>query len=109
MKISKEGILTQLGYPVNEGTLKELNIIEKNTPGFENIKNHILALNDHIKQLEGHIAMSSSKPYFKIKIVTSQKSILEEATQYILKWAKKYNVNLEKVKDRETYYIKGIQ
>ncbi|WP_197972116.1 hypothetical protein [Nitrosophilus labii] len=109
MKISNEGILTQLGYNIDEKSTKQLENIEKNTPGFENIKKHIVALNDHLKHLSSYVAMSNSNPYFKIKIDTENKEFIEEAKDIINRWAQKYNVNLQKVQNKETYYILGIQ
>lgn len=108
MNISNEGLLTQLGYNVDEKSLKELEIIEKNTPGFENIKKHIIALNDHLKPLSSYVAMSNTNPYFKIKIDTDNESYINEAKEIIQKWAEKYNVRLKKVENKETYYILGI-
>jgi len=109
MNISNEGILTQLGYNIDENSLKELEIIEKNTPGFENIKKHIIALNDHLKNLSSYVAMSNSNPYFKIKIDTPNQKEIQEAKEIINKWSQKHNVELKKVENKETYYILGIK
>jgi len=109
MNISNEGLLTQLGYNSDDRNLKELEIIKNNTPGFENIKKHIIALNDHLKNLSSYVAMSSSKPYFKIKIDTDNENFINEAKDIIQKWAQKYNVKLQKVENKETYYILGIE
>jgi hypothetical protein len=108
MQISDEGILTQLGYPVNEANLKQLKAVEKNTPGFENIKKHIIALNDHLKPHGGYVAFSSSIPNLKIKIEQHTPSNIEISSKEIEKWANKYNVKLKEVKPKETYYILGI-
>ncbi len=109
MKITNEGILTQLGYNIDENSTKQLENIEKNTPGFENIKKHIITLNDHLKHLSSYVAMSNSNPYFKIKIDTDNNEFIEEAKDIINRWAQKYNVNLQKVQNKETYYILGVQ
>lgn len=109
MKISKEGILAQLGYNVNDNSIKQLENIEKNTSGFENIKKHIIALNDHLKHLQSYVAMSNSNPYFKIKIDAKKEEFVKEAKDIIQKWSNKYNVELQKVQNRETYYIVGIK
>ena len=108
MNISNEGLLTQLGYNVDESSLKQLKNIEVNTPGFENIKKHIISLNDHRKHLDSYVAMSNSNPYFKIKIDTNNENFLNEAKEIIKKWAEKYKINLQKVEEKETYYILGI-
>jgi len=109
MKISNEGLLTQLGYNTDEKSLKELEIIANNTPGFENIKKHIIALNDHLKPYSSYVAMSNSNPYFKIKIDTDNEKYINEAKDIITKWAQKYNVELKKVENKETFYILGIK
>ena len=108
MHISDEGILTQLGYPTDSANLRQLQAVKENTPGFENIKRHIIALSDHLKPYGGYVTFSSSKPCFKIKIDQNSSNI-DQAVEEILKWAQKYNVKLLEVKTRETYYIVGIE
>ncbi len=109
MQITKEGLLTQLGYHPNESNIKQLQTIEEATPGFEQIQKHIVALNDHLKNYGGFVAMSNSNPYFKIKIEAQELSTIEAAKDKILQWANKYNVKLQKVPNKETYYILGIE
>jgi len=109
MDISNEGLLTQLGYNADENSLKELENIQKNTKGFENIKKHIISLNDHLKPYDSYVAMSNSNPYFKIKIDTDNKNFIDEAKEIIENWREKYKINLKKVEGKETYYIVGIQ
>ena len=109
MQLTSEGLLTQLGYNPDNANLKTLQAIEKNTPGFENIKKHIVALNDHLKNYGGYVAMSNTHPYFKIKIDADSPSQRDIAVEEIHKWAKKYNVTLKEVKERATYYILGIE
>jgi len=109
MKIVKEALLTQLGYNITETELKELDKIIQNTKNFDKIKNHILSLHDHLKEFFGFVALSNSKPYFKIKIDTDNPSQIEAATEEINHWATKYNVKLEKVENKNTYYILGVE
>ena len=106
MKIEKIGLLKQLGY--SEENLKELENIEKNTPGFEKIKNHLISLNDKLKHLNGFIAFSNSVPHLKIKVDSDNENFVKEAKEIIKKWAIKYNVILEKVKNK-VFYIKSIK
>ena len=108
MKLENDALLTQLGYSVTEGTLKDLEIIANNTKGFENIKNHVVALNDHLKVLDGYVAMSSTNPYLKIKIITTEPEKIAAAKEEIHKWADKYKVELKEVNDK-TFYILGIK
>jgi hypothetical protein len=108
MKLTNDALLTQLGYSITEHTLKDLEIIEKNTNGFETIKNHIIALNDHLKTIDGYVAMSSTNPYLKIKIKADEETAIKACLDEINKWANKYNVELKKVNDK-TFYILGVK
>ena len=105
MKLTKEGILKQLGY--SENNLNRLEDVIKNTPGFEKIINHIVSLNDKLKHTNSFVAFSNSVPHLKIKIEATSNELKEEAENIIKKWAKKYNVALEKVKEG-VYYIKKV-
>ena len=105
MKLTKEGILKQLGY--NEEDLNRLNEVIKNTSGFEKIINHIVSLNDKLKHTNSFVAFSNSVPHFKIKIESTSEALKNEAEEIIKKWADKYNVVLEKVKEG-VYYIKKV-
>ncbi len=109
MTISNEGLLTQLGYNPTPSNLAQLEAIQNATKGFEQIKKHIVALNDHLKNYGGFVAISSSNPYLKIKIDTDEPAALEVAHEEIKKWADKYNVSIQKVENKETYYIIGIE
>jgi len=106
MKLTNEAILTQLGYNVTDNTLKDLEIIINNTKNFEKFKNHLIALNDHLKPLESYVAMSSTNPYFKIKLHDELHQ--DDAKEEIKKWAKKYNVELKQANEK-TFYIIGVE
>lgn len=101
--LSDEALLTQLGYVPNTGTQEKLQQIIEKTEGYEDIKKHLLALNDNLKHHDSFVAISSSHDFFKIKNETNS----QEADEYIHKWAKKYRVNLLKVAGKETFYITG--
>ncbi len=105
MKLAKEGLLKQLGY--NEEDLKRLEEVIKHTPGFEKIINHIVSLNDKLKHTNSFVGFSNSVPHLKIKIESFSNELREEAEEIIKKWAEKYNVVLEKVKEG-VYYIKKV-
>ena len=105
MKLTKEGILKQLGY--SENNLNRLEEVIKSTPGFEKIINHIVSLNDKLKHTNSFVAFSNSVPHLKIKIESMSEELKKEAEEIIQKWAKKYNVALEKVKEG-VYYIKKV-
>ena len=108
MKLTNDALLTQLGYNVTENTLKDLEIIAQNTNGFDTIKNHIVALNDHLKTIDGYVAMSSTNPYLKIKIKAEEETAVNACLEEIQKWADKYKVELKKVNDK-TFYILGVK
>ena len=99
-KISDEALLTQLGFNLNVGVLADLKRVIKSTAGYEEIKNHIVTLNDTIKSYGSHISLSSSSNYFKIKHANSSQ-------EHIEKWADKYKVSLIKASNSDTYYIAG--
>ena len=105
MKLTKEGILKQLGY--NEEDLKRLEEVIKHTTGFDKIMNHLVALNDKLKHTNSFVGFSNSVPHMKIKIESLSNELKEEAEEIIKKWAEKYNVVLEKVKEG-VYYIKKV-
>ena len=108
MQITNEGLLTQLGYNCDDANLSQLRTIADNTPGFEQIKKHIVALNDHLKNYGGFVAMSNSHPHFKVKIESDEPSAADKALDELNKWAQKYKVALQKVHNKQTYYILGI-
>lgn len=101
-----EGILNQLGYSINDATLRQLDRIISNTPGFEHLEKHIIVLNDHLKPYLSYVAMSNSHNYLKIKNEAQSEQMREDVTDIVQKWAEKYKVELQKVEGKETYYIK---
>ncbi len=108
MQLSPEGVLTQLGYHPETTLVEQFQRAAQNTPGFEKISKHLVALNDHLKNYHGFVALSNSQPRFKIKIESQDPNMIEVATQEIYKWADKYNVRLQKVQNAHTYYIVAV-
>ncbi len=108
MHLSPEGVLTQLGYHPETTLVEQFQRAAHNTPGFEKISKHLVALNDHLKNYNGFVALSNSNPNFKIKIESDDPATIEIAIQEIEKWANKYNVKLQKVKNAHTYYIIAV-
>ena len=104
MKLSKEGILVQLGY--SEDLLPKFEEVIKNTPNLEKILNHIVSLNDKLKHTNSFVGLSNSKPHLKIKLESNNSELKEEAKEIIKKWATKYNVILEE--KEEVFYIKEV-
>ena len=107
IKPDVENILIQLGYPVNEATTKQLQAIIDNTPGFFEFAKHIFSLNDELKKLDAAVAMSNSHNYLKLKCDSKDEAEIEEFKEIIKHWADKYKVELQQVKNKNTYYILG--
>ena len=107
--LDSEALLKQLGYNSVSDALKvQMNKIIANTKGFELIEQHIIPFNDNLKPHKSHIALSNSKDYLKIKIEVQSPEIIKDTKEMIVRWAKKYKVDLEKVENKETYYILGV-
>ncbi|MCK9257229.1 MAG: hypothetical protein M0P02_04060 [Sulfurospirillaceae bacterium] len=106
--MTNDAILTQLGYSVNAGAMAQLNYAISNTPGFESISKHIINLHLHLKPYLSFVALSSTKPFFKVKNMAAQEDSIEEVDGIILKWAEKFKIGVEKVNPK-TYYIVGFE
>jgi len=104
-----EAILTQLGYVPNEALVKQLQDIQKNTPGYEKIEKHIMDLNEHLKVNNAYVALSNSTNHLKIKVDSPTPELAAEAHEKIKHFSEKYKVDIEKLKNKETYYILGFQ
>jgi hypothetical protein len=105
----REAMLVQLGYTPNEALLAKLESIEKSTLGYEKIEKHIMDLHDHLKVNNSFVALSNSKDYFKIKIESFTPELAQEALEKIEHFSEKYRVKLEKVENKETFYILGFE
>jgi len=106
VKYTVDAMLTQLGYTINESVKAQMENIIKNTKDFMDIQKHIIQLNDALKPFQAYIAMSNSNNYLKIKNESATQS-LKKVDEMINDWAKKYKINLQKVENKETYYIIG--
>jgi len=105
--MTQEALLKQLGYAPNEALLQQLEEIINNTKDYEKIEKHILDLHDHLKVNNAYVALSNSKNYFKIKIEAPTPELVEEAHEKIQHFAEKFKVTLEKLPNKDTYYILG--
>jgi len=106
--MTQEAMLKQLGYTPNEALLQQLQAIESNTQGYEKIQKHILDLHDHLKVDNAYVALSNTKNYLKIKVESPTEELKEEAHEKIQHFSEKFKVTLEKVPNKETYYIVGF-
>ncbi len=101
--IANETLLTVLGYTENEASKAKLARIIDNTEGFDNIKKHIVQLNDALKPYNSFVGISNSEDYFKVKSKTKP----SQMEDIVVKWADKYKVELKKLDSKETFYILG--
>jgi len=105
--LTPENLLIQLGYPVNDATLAQMERIAANTKGFEKFAKHLLTLNDEVKRYAGIVGLSNSKDYLKVKTDSNVPEEIEAFREILKHWSEKYKVALEKVEGKETYYILG--
>ena len=106
--ITPENLLIQLGYPVNDALLKQMERTIEATPGFDTFSKHLLSLKDEIARFEGHIALSNSRDVLKIKSDATIPEEIEAYKEILTKWSDKYKVTLEQVGETNTYYILGL-
>lgn len=106
--MQKEAMLTQLGYVPNNALVQQLQRIEENTAGYEKIQKHIMDLHDHLKVDGSYIAMSNSNDFFKIKVEAPSPEIAQEAHEKIQHFSEKYKVVINKLDNKNTYYILGL-
>ncbi|ACZ11475.1 hypothetical protein [Sulfurospirillum deleyianum] len=105
----RQAILNQLGYSVSENTIAQLERVIANTSGFEHVEKHLMALHDALKPFHSFVALSSNKDYFKIKNEAGDATRVDEVNEMIVKWAEKYKITLEKVPNKNTYYVIGYK
>ncbi len=108
--MANESLLTLFGYSINDASKTHIKRVVHNTKGFERIKKHIVNLNDTLKPHRSHITLSNSKDYLKIKIRSiSSMTQPSHINEIIHNWATKYKIELQKVKNKDTYYIVGAK
>jgi len=108
MKMKRDAMLTQLGYSPNDALIEQLTKIEKNTAGYGKIQKHIMDLHDHLKVNNSFIALSNSEDYFKIKVEGISDESSQEAHAKIQHFSDKFKVTIDKLDNKETYYIIGF-
>jgi hypothetical protein len=106
--MQREAMLTQLGYVPNSALLEQLERVENNTSGYEKIQKHIMDLHDHLKVDGSFVALSNSEDYFKIKVDAQSSELAQEAHEKIKHFSDKFKVKLNKLPNKETYYIIGF-
>ncbi len=103
----RDAILRQLGYSVTPNALEQVGRVMENTRDFDYVEKHLIALNDALKPRLSFVAMSSSCDYFKIKNEAEGEEIVKSVNEMINNWSKKYKIELEKVPNKQTYYVLG--
>lgn len=106
--MQKDAMLIQLGYVPNDALLDQLQKIEENTAGYDKIQKHIMDLHNHLKVDGAYVALSSSNDYFKIKVDSPSQELAQEAHDKIKHFSDKFKVKVDKLKNKETYYIIGF-
>ena len=106
--MQRDAMLTQLGYSPNSALMDQLKRIENNTAGYEKIQKHIMDLHDHLKVDGSFVALSNSKDCFKIKIEAQSKELAQEAHEKVRHFSDKFKVSVNKLENKETYYITGF-
>lgn len=102
-----KAMLIQLGYTPNDALVEQFKKIKQNTNGYEKIEKHIMDLNDHLKVENAYVALSNSKDYLKIKVESPTPELAQEAHEKIKRFSEKFKVQVEKIPNKETYYILG--
>lgn len=109
LTLTAEGLLTQLGYTQTAQSLAQMKSIIENTENFSKFSPHIPSLNDVLAVEKGYIAMSNSHNYLKIKCdEDSNASNLSAFNTLLNHWENKYKLKLEKVENKNTYYLLGV-
>ena len=106
--MQRDAMLTQLGYAPNDALVDQLQRIENNTVGYEKISKHIMDLHDVLKVDDSFVAMSNTNDCFKIKVESKTPEMAEEAHKKIKHFSDKFKVTLDKLENKETYYIVGF-
>ena len=106
--MQRDAMLKQLGYTPNDALLSQLQRIESNTAGYEKIQKHIMDLHDHLKTDGSFVALSNSEDCFKIKIESTNPELVAEAHEKVQRFSDKFKVVVNKLDNKETYYISGF-
>ncbi|MEA3513396.1 MAG: hypothetical protein U9R37_07315 [Campylobacterota bacterium] len=106
--ITPEVLVSQLKIGHGETIISQVENTIKNTKNFNDFSKHILSLNDKLKHMNGYVALSNTHPYFKIKCDSiDNNEIIKEFKDELEHWSDKYHVELQKVENKEVYYILG--
>lgn len=108
IEITPEVLVKQLGMGDNPHEIEQMQRVIDNTAGFEKFASHLISLNDFLQHIKGYIALSNTVDKLKIKCdENDSQEILREFHEKVDAWSQKYKVKVEKVYNKETYYIIG--
>jgi uncharacterized protein YerC len=108
LEITPEVIVSQLGIGYSESALDQAKKTIENTKDFDKFSKHIISLNDKLKHMNAYVTLSNSESYFKIKCDNNDSNeIIQEFKNELQHWSEKYDINLQKVDNKEVYYIIG--
>jgi len=108
INVSPEVILSQLGYSKSESSLQQAEKMISSTSNFDKFSKHIFALNDHLKKMNAYVSLSNTTNYLKIKCDENDaEEILKGFHEEVSHWANKYNIKLQRLDKKPTYYILG--
>jgi len=106
--ITADSLLTQLRLSITDKSLEQMDTIISNTPDALKFFKHLFSLNDELTHLDAFIVPSSSCDFLKIKLLGETDEQITSFHQAVDHWSHKYKVAVEKVANKEVYYIKGI-
>ncbi|MCK9161751.1 MAG: hypothetical protein GX118_08690 [Arcobacter butzleri] len=110
IEITPEVLATQLGYSVSDATINQAKAIIENTKGFDKFSKHVLTLIDSLAHINAYVAMSNSNNYLKVKIQPNDSmEIMDKFKEILEHFSNKYNIVLQKVDNKDVYYIIGIK
>jgi len=103
----RDAILRQLGYSVTPNALEQVQRVMENTKDFDYVEKHLISLHDALKPKLSYVAMSSTHDYFKIKNEAGNEEMVKSTNEIISQWSQKYKIAVEKVPNKNTYYVLG--
>ena len=107
--MTNDAILKQLDYTVTDSALAQVEKVKNNTNGFDYVEKHLITLHDQLKAHLSYVALSSTKDYFKIKNEAKGEEMIKEVEQMIVRWSEKFKIDIEKVANKNTYYVIGYK
>ncbi len=99
-------LLSELGYSANEGLTKQVQAILSKCDLNSAELSHLIALHDKIGKFNGFVALSNSDDVFKIKCQGAPSDV-RNFNEIVKEWAAKYQLKVEKVEGKDTYYLLG--